>query len=225
MSARWTLTYTGPGTTTIATLRVTTPPAPANSALPHDKAQHLRRRRRRRGRSIGDHRCRSSSTEIDQQGETDQVCRYSADAGDEDARDVDLQGDQNLDIDQRIEVDVEVSEDDGVIVVEIDVDIEDDLESESDLDADLHDADEAEFDLDLDQDEESDSNIDTDVEIRDDLDADIDVDIAALIDTAMRGAASLAETDDEEELGIDLDDAAEVAGEVDIVVDLTPLDA
>ncbi len=70
---------------------------------------------------------------------------------------------------------------------------------------------------------ESDDNIDVDVEIRDDLDAEVDVDIASLVATLVAGIVELEDADDITRLGVDLDEAATIDSDVDVIVDLSDI--
>lgn len=164
--------------------------------------------------------------EVDQNGEMDQDADVASEMGDSAGRDIKVAAEQRPEVDQRIEVDVEVSAgDDGTILIEIDAEVEDDVEIESDLDIDIDDDDEDSLDTEIYQDTESDGNIDVDVEVRDDLDAEVDVDIAALIETVLRGAVDIEEDETGTEINVDLDEKAFADGRLDVVVDLSDIDA
>ena len=51
------------------------------------------------------------------------------------------------------------------------------------------------------------------------------MDIASLIKTALSGTADLLEDDDGTELDVDLDEKAAAYGDVDVIVDLSDVDA
>jgi hypothetical protein len=70
---------------------------------------------------------------------------------------------------------------------------------------------------------ENDSNIDVDVEIRDDVDAEVDVDIASLVATLVAGVVDLKDGADLARLAVDLDEAATIDSDIDVIVDLGEL--